>query len=294
VKSADAKREPAKQIEQFYCETADLLERLWGGPTHMIHFGYYPDAQGKDISHHESLLETVRQAALRLDVQPGQLILDAGCGVGGAAVWLANTRKLKVHGITNVQLHVDKATKYAKDSGAFGVDAATFLLADYTNTGFSSDTYDGVMAIESACYAPDKAAFLREMFRVLKPGARISVLDAFRTDRTNSSENERIMQSWLTGWGANDIDTVKEFSDKASTAGFVDIKFEDLQPHFKPSHQIGYRSARYLTPLLAVGNRIGLVSNVVYGFCRACRDAYIAAERGLCVQGIFSAQKPAR
>lgn len=257
----------------------------------MIHFGYYPDAVESSISHDDSLVETVRQAAQRLNLKPGHLVVDAGCGIGGPGVWLAQTYHVRVHGITNVQLHADKATRLALESGLASNDA-TFSLGDYTQTDFPPDTYDAVMAIESACYATDKTAFLQEMLRLLKPGGRLSVLDAFRTNRGISVSDEKLMTSWLSGWGATDIDTIEEFADKAELVGFAQTKFEDLQRHFSPSHHRCYRSALYLTPVLSILTRFGLVSPVLHGYCRAARDAFLATKKGLCVQGIFSATKP--
>jgi tocopherol O-methyltransferase len=280
----------ARQINRFYTEADSLLERLWSGSSRMIHFGYQPNA-GTEIDHDDSLIETVRQAALRLELKPGDLVLDAGCGIGGPAVWIAETYDVTVHGITNVELHKDKATELARTMG-FTEDRVRFLVQDYTKTKFAAANYDAVVAIESACYATEKADFLKEMFRVLKPGGKISVLDAFRTKRTESAQDETLMESWLTGWGATEIDTIEEFTNKALAVGFTECKFEDLQLHFRASHFRCYKSARYLTPVLAILSKLGVITPTIYGYCRAARDAFIAAERGLCVQGIFSARKP--
>ena len=72
-----------KRMEKFYSEMDGFLQYLWADGTRMIHFGFYP-AERK-ISHAESLIETVRQVAIRLQPASGQKFLDAGCGVGGAA-----------------------------------------------------------------------------------------------------------------------------------------------------------------------------------------------------------------
>ena len=57
----------------------------------------------------------------------------------------------------------------------------TCFLADYRALPFPDESFDGAYAIESSCYAAgaDKADFLREALRVLKPGARLVVADAF-------------------------------------------------------------------------------------------------------------------
>lgn len=281
-----------RRLERVYTEAAALLELFWGGSSKMIHFGFYPTGNSKDTSHEESLVETVRQVALRLDPQPGEHILDAGCGIGGAAVWLCRTYHVRVDGISNLKLHVDKASHYARQCGLSGPAAACFFQGDYTDSGLPGGQYDGVIAIESVCYAAEPLDVLREAFRLLKPGGRLVVLDGFRTRRNLSPEDERLMVSWLSGWGATDIDTIDEIRGKAISAGFIDVRFEDLQRHFRPSHYQSYRFTRFLCPPARLLNQLGLLSDTLYGHLRSSRDVWLAAERGLCVQGILSARKP--
>ncbi len=281
-----------ERIQKFYCETDTVLERVWGGNSQMIHFGYYPSGTAPGISHRESLVETVRQAAARLDPKPGQLILDAGCGSGGPAVWLARTYDVNVHGISNVPLHVESACRYARESGLLDSGKLTFCVGDYTATELPAGTFDGVLAIESVCYAPDTRDFLAEAFRLLKPGGRLVVVDGFRTSKHLTAQDEQLMKSWLSGWGASDLDTVEEFLERARRSGLDRVVFEDLQQYFRPSHYESYRLTRFLCPGGWLLNRLGLISDSLYGHLRAARDVWYAAERGLCVQGIFSAVKP--
>lgn len=281
-----------ERIQRYYDEADTVLERVWAGSSRMIHFGYYPADGKRSVSHQESLIETVRQAALRLDLEPGQRVLDAGCGWGGPAVWLARNFDIYVHGISNVPLHVESASRYAGRSGVVDSGRLSFSLLDYTATGLPAETFDRILALESVCYAPDTRDFLVEAFRLLKPGGKLVVLDGFRTGTDFSDQDERLMMSWLSGWGANHLDTVEEFCTRAREAGFDQVVFEDLQSHFRPSHYESYRVTRFLCPGAWLLNRIGLLSDTLYGHLRASRDVWYAAERGLCVQGIVSAVKP--
>jgi cyclopropane fatty-acyl-phospholipid synthase-like methyltransferase len=281
-----------QRVRQFFDEAGGHLERFWGRSTRMFHFGYYPSGKESDLSHEAALVETVRQVADRLKLQPGESILDAGCGIGGPAVWLALNYKVRVDGLTIVPQQVASAASYAKSCNIPDPGRVRFFDLDYADTGFPPESYDAAFAIESVCYADDSADFFNEAYRLLKPGGRLLVLDAFRTKRNISPANEDLMRSWLSGWGAKDIDSVEEMRDKAKGAGFTGIHFEDLQKHFAPSHHRAHHVGRFLTPTLAVLKSLNLVSETTYGHIRASRDAWIAATRGLCIQGILTASKP--
>jgi cyclopropane fatty-acyl-phospholipid synthase-like methyltransferase len=279
------------EINKFYSQTEQLLDR-WGGSTRMIHFGYYPDGETKGFDHEQSLIETVRQVAERLALKPGQQVLDAGCGYGGAAVWISKNYGVHIDGISISQLHIDKARAYALQSGLSLPDQLSFCLQDYTKTDLPADSYDAIYAIESVCYAKEPQEFFAEAFRILKPGGRLVILDGFRTRRGLSDEDEALMISWLSGWGASDIDTIDEISQKLKNCNFSEIKFEDMQTNFAPSHKRGYGITNILCPGAGMLKNLGIISDVIYGHIRAARDLWLAVSRGLCVQGVISATKP--
>ena len=73
--------------------------------------------------------ETSEHASMQLDasllgqavarVREGDLVLDAGCGLGGSAIWLARSRGARVVGINIVTDHVQRATRAAGDAARF-------------------------------------------------------------------------------------------------------------------------------------------------------------------------------
>src|SRR5215212_516654 len=124
--------------------------------TLSVHFGY-TDATTR--GHADALLNMNRVLADRAGIQPGARVLDAGCGVGGSSIWLAQARQATVVGITPVASQVARARGFAT-AHKLG-DRVAFEQADYTNTPFSDASFDVVWALESVCHASDKAAFYR-------------------------------------------------------------------------------------------------------------------------------------
>ncbi|MGH2810583.1 MAG: SAM-dependent methyltransferase, partial [Actinomycetota bacterium] len=87
-----------KSIATYYDQTWFDYRALWLDPNNRaIHFGYWDESTK---SHSESLLNMNRVLASNLRPEPGDLVLDAGCGVGGTSMWMAENRDVQAVGIT--------------------------------------------------------------------------------------------------------------------------------------------------------------------------------------------------
>ena len=102
-------------------------------------------------------------------------ILDVGCGIGGTSRYLGNKLKDKgtqVTGITLSPKQVERATELAQERG---LDNVKFQVMDALKMDFPDNTFDLVWGCESGEHMPDKAAYVEEMTRVLKPGGTLVI-----------------------------------------------------------------------------------------------------------------------
>jgi SAM-dependent methyltransferase len=164
-----------------YYEQAGPDVAAWSSAFN-IHFGYY--RSGFNPFRRERMLDEMNRQVLerlRLRADRRDLIVDLGCGVGATvqAAALLFPRK-QILGLTVVPWQVEKGNARARHLELH--ERARLALADYTSTGLAPASVDGAIAIESACHAegPAKEAFVREAGRILKPGGRVVVADAFR------------------------------------------------------------------------------------------------------------------
>ncbi|MGH7749466.1 MAG: SAM-dependent methyltransferase, partial [Candidatus Dormibacteria bacterium] len=85
-------------IVGYYDETWLDYRILWLNPDNLaVHFGYTDQSTR---SHTDALKNMNRVLADRVQIQSGERVLDAGCGVGGSSFWLAKERGAEVVGIT--------------------------------------------------------------------------------------------------------------------------------------------------------------------------------------------------
>jgi tocopherol O-methyltransferase len=275
-------------IVGYYNETWIDYRVLWLNKDNLaVHFGYTDDSTR---SHTDALKNMNRVLADRVRIQPGERVLDAGCGVGGSSLWLAAERNAEVVGITLAARQAAMARSNAVRRGL--TSRVHFEVADFTATPFPDASFDVVWAVESLCHAPHKAAFYREAARLLRPGGRVVVADFVRTARPVDPIGEQLLREWLQGWAVPDIDSSGEHLAHLAAAGFTEPRLDDVTVHTRPSLRRLYRMAYWTYPLAVLGRLTGIRSKVQHGNVIASVRQYQALRHGAWFYGILSAAKP--
>lgn len=229
-----------RDIIRYYDQTRFDYNVAWANPDNLaVHFGFY-DRQ--HTRHETALANTNRVLANIAGIKEGEQVLDAGCGRGGSALWLATHRQASVMGISPVESQVAEARQHAE---ARKMEARTqFVVADYCQTPFPENSFDVVWACESVCHARDKARFYREAHRVLKPGGRLILAEYVRERRPAYRQGEQQLMRWLSRWAIPDIDTAAEHERHALRAGFTSFDLSDYTRYTWISLKNLYKIAR--------------------------------------------------
>jgi cyclopropane fatty-acyl-phospholipid synthase-like methyltransferase len=276
-------------VRQYYGQTWLDYRVLW-----MSRRNYFAGHQALWTSstrtHAEGLLEETRLMADRVGMSPSDVVLDAGCGVGGPAVWLAEKYGVSVHGITVVPAQVSRARRLAKRRRVDHL--CSFSERDYLDTGFPDDSFDVVWAQESVCHATDKKRFLLEAVRVLRPGGRLIVLDGFRHARPYLDDDEAVFREYMNGWAIPDHPTGREFLSWAAEVGLTDVTMEDLSFRVWRSIRRLHRIAAVLQAGETALHLIGLRSSVQHGNVVGALRLWPAFQRHLWFLGLMTARKP--
>jgi cyclopropane fatty-acyl-phospholipid synthase-like methyltransferase len=292
VRNEASDREPGVPVDQaiidYYDETWGDYKLLWLNPDNLaVHFGYADETTG---GHTDALKNMNRVLARRASIQPGDRVLDAGCGVGGSTLWLARERDADVVGITPVASQVMRARRYAAARGM--ADRVRFEQADYAATSFPDASFDVVWTLEALCHAPSKAAFYREAARLLRPGGRLIVAEYVRADRPVDAIGERLLHEWLDGWAIPDIDSPAEHLTHLAAAGFTDARIDDVTTHTRPSLRRLYRMAYYTFPLAVTARLLRIRTAVQHKNVVGSVRQYQALRRKAWFYSIISATKP--
>ena len=117
-----------------------------------------------------------RQLLVTLSPSPGENWLDLCCGTGDLALSLA--RRISPEGtVLGIDSAVEPLALARKRSLKEPWLPVTWVKADVLDTGLTAEHFDGAVMAYGLRNLVDPKAGLRELHRLLKPGARAGILD---------------------------------------------------------------------------------------------------------------------
>jgi ubiquinone/menaquinone biosynthesis C-methylase UbiE len=163
--------------------------------------GYLDNFRGLEWAHAYKL-----RSFEYLDVEPGDSILEVGCGAGDDSLALAQMvmPNGRVVGIDAGEDMISEAKKRAENSGL----PVEFFVQDVCNLDFPDNTFDGCRADQVFQHVGDPRKGVSEVIRVARPGARIVICDpdweTLTIDSTNKEVTRKIVNYrcgvFRSGW----------------------------------------------------------------------------------------------
>lgn len=217
-----------EKVVRFY-EQSKMKEWWKVDQTHAFHYGYYEKGFR---NHNQAILHMndVVWSMLRFDGTRPLQILDAGCGVGGTSIYLAKKYPMVTFtGISIAPSEVKFATELAAQNKV--AENTQFLEENFCETKFPDSSFDGIIALESINYARDTRDFFQEMYRVLKPGGQLVVLDGLRTQKRLSPMMQKAYHHWLSGHVIDDLVSINDCVMLMTEQKFRQITVIDISSH---------------------------------------------------------------
>ncbi|EHL32811.1 class I SAM-dependent methyltransferase [Legionella drancourtii] len=164
-----------------------------------------------------------------LNIKENDNILDMGCGRGRVAAHIATKTNAKVTGFNIDDVQLESAKKFASLNGL--TDKCQFIKANLNAPfPFADASFNALYQIQVLSYAKDKEKLFTEMFRVLKPGGKISFLDWVQLDNYDATNTHHrdLLHRVKPLIGAIDTPTADEIKSTLEKVGFKVLLSKDI------------------------------------------------------------------
>ena len=264
-------------IGRHYDERSPIGDELRDGQLHMWY--WYGEQDPTSLA--DAVTRVSHKVCETLGLRPGETVLDAGCGPGETAVRLARDHAVDVTGITLSEYEIGRATERARAAGVEHL--AHFGYGDFAALSFAEGTFDAVLALESLQNAQDIGAALSELFRVLRPGGRLSLSDF----SLESDADPQRIATFMSTLKLGVLPTLDQWLELVRGAGF------DVEEYTQCGPRVFGMKAKYLRD--AMGRRADIAGK----FGGPALSAYARDHQGFFVPRkgqigyvIVSARKP--
>lgn len=212
------------RIRHFYDSSTAIWLNTWG--EHM-HHGFYGHTGTAQKDHKQAQLDLVDELLQWGGPDKAQVILDAGCGVGGSARILARTYGAQVLGLTLSPVQAEQSVQYTKKAGLSG--HVRVRVQDVMSVNHSDGPFDLVWSLESAEHIPDKQKLLNVFFDALKPGGKLLLATWCHRDTPPdlTEKEQQLLQKIYKHYHLPPMISIAEYRQMASDAGFQDVETAD-------------------------------------------------------------------
>jgi len=204
---------------------AELQSRVWGGNLHLGLF----ERPGEALL--PAQMRAKRHMAAAADLSPGQTVIEAACGVGGTARFLAREHGVQVLATNIAEMQLSEARLLAEEEGL--AHLLEFRFADYHHLPFADASCDVWWCQEALLYSVDKRRVLEEAMRVVRPGGRLIMSDLL----LNESVTGPARQEFTTKLKAPNMWSIERWDDLIGALSLELIERQDWAVHTRPTFE---------------------------------------------------------
>ncbi|MEZ4961037.1 MAG: class I SAM-dependent methyltransferase [Saprospiraceae bacterium] len=229
-----------ERIRHFYDQSTRIWLDTWG--EHM-HHGYYGADGSLKKNHQQAQVDLIEELLRWGGVKNASNILDAGCGVGGSARYLAKRFGANVLGLTLSPVQAEQGVRFTKKAK---LESRVKIVArDLMSLSPADGPFDLIWSLESAEHIEDKKRLLEMFYDLLTPGGQFLMATWCHRNEPpalNTPENA-LLEKLYELYHLPPMVSIKHFEQMAVETGFREVQSGDWSEAVAPFWNAVIRSA---------------------------------------------------
>lgn len=213
-------------IQNMYSELDNRINNS-KSDCNYLNLGYWKNTNVTKIACEQMIDKVISYAKIK----ENQTLLDVGFGYGDQDIYIATKiPNLKIFGINISEIQVKKAQQQLEEKG---FSNQLFLeKGDAISLAYKDNTFDTIIAIESAFHFNTREKFLKEAYRTLKKSGTLCLTDCLPL---NTDKNPNFQKnSERFGIPIENQYDITEYIQILEKIGFNSITFMDISEHVIP------------------------------------------------------------
>ncbi len=159
-----------------------------------------------------------------LELKENSKVIDIGCGIGGAALHMAEEYGADVIGVDISSNVIAMANKYRSEATPVAKYRVQFHEEDATTENFPADFFDAAHSRDVILHIDDKQGLFDKILATLKPGGIMMITDYCKkiVDEPSESFREYVKRHNY------DFRTVEEYKALLEEVGFCQVRANDI------------------------------------------------------------------
>ena len=224
----------ARRNAAAHYDIGNDLYRLFLDTDMQYSCAYFPEG---DETLEQAQLAKKRHIAAKLRLEPGQKVLDIGCGWGGMALYLAQVANVEVLGVTLAEEQLKIARQRAEAAGL--TDRVRFELQDYRRVEGEFDRIVSVGMMEHVG-ASELATYFATVRARLAPDG-VALIHSIMTTKS-ASLTDPFTQKYIFPGGY--VPSASEATTAVERAGLWVLDFEVWRKHY--GYTLGHWYQRFM------------------------------------------------